>query len=160
MKNIILVLLLTLSLGVFAGGKGVKVLVNLSPVGSFNIESAKIKGKLKKKGDVYTGKNLYVKVKTLKTGIELRDDHMKKRLSPKKHPKIIVSKVKAKGGKGKGVISVKGIKKPFKFTYDVEGKLMMAKFKLNLMDFKIKDLKYAGVGAKKIVEVEANIPIK
>lgn len=160
MKNLLLSLLLVLSFSVYAAKKGVDVTVNLSPAGSFHVESTKIKGKLIKKGKGYTAKEIYVKVKTLKTGIDLRDDHMKKRLNPKKHPKIVVSGVVAKGGKGKGNIKIKGIKKPFKFTYDVSGKIMKAKFKLDLSKFKVKDLKYMGVGAKKIVEVKANIPIK
>ena len=85
---------------------------------------------------------------------------MKKRLDPKKHPKILVTNVVAKGGKGRGKISIKGITKPIKFTYKVSGKILMAEFKVNLSQFKIKDLKYMGVGAKKIVDIQANIPIK
>ena len=105
-------------------------------------------------------KKLYVKVKDLKTGIDLRDDHLQKRLHPKKHSRIVVSNVKAKGGKGKAIIEMKGIKKPIKFTYDVSGKIFSAKFKVNLKQFKIKDLTYAGVGADEIVEIEANVPVK
>lgn len=162
MKNCFLLLLLTFTSTLYAGDKkGIDVTVNLSPVGSFHVESSKIKGKvIKDKNGVFRAKKIYIKIKSLKTGIDLRDDHMKKRLSAKKHPKILVTGVKAKGGKGKAKISIKGIKKPFKFTYDVDGKLMKTKFQLNLKKFKIKDLKYAGVGAKDIVQIKANIPIK
>ena len=160
MKKLIIILLLTTSIAALAAEKGVDITVNLTPLGSFHVKSSKLKGKLIQKGKGFIGKEFYVKIKTMKTGIDLRDDHMKKRLSPKKHPKIIVTGVKASGGKGVGRISIKGIKKPFKFTYKVAGKIMKANFKLNLEHFKIKDLSYMGVGAKKIVDVKANIPIK
>jgi polyisoprenoid-binding protein YceI len=160
MKGFLLSTLLLVSFSVFSAGKGVDITVNLSPAGSFQIETPKVKGKIIKSGASYSAKKLYVKVKDLKTGIELRDKHMKKRLSPKKHPKIIVTSLKAKGGKGKAVIQIKGIKKPVSFTYEDSGKLFNATFKLNLEQFKIKDLSYMGVGAKKIVIIKANIPVK
>jgi hypothetical protein len=161
LKNLLLsALLCFISFSSYAADKGVSVHVNLSPAGSFQVTTDKVRGKIIQKGQMYGAKQLYVRVKDLKTGIELRDKHMKKRLNPKKNPKIIVSKVLAKGGKGKGIIEIKGIKKPIKFVYSVSGKIFSAKFKLNLDHFKVKDLKYLGVGAKKIVEVTANVPIK
>lgn len=161
MKNFILAITLLFTFNVLAAdSKGVDVTVNLSPAGSFHIQSKKVKGKLNKKGDTFTAKELSVKIKSLKTGIELRDDHMKKRLAPEKHPSIIVSDVIAKNGKGKGKITIKGIKKAFSFNYKTNAKLMMADFTLDLNHFKVKDLKYMGVGAKNIVHVKANIPIK
>jgi polyisoprenoid-binding protein YceI len=160
MKGLLLSALLLVSFSVFSAGKGIDITVNLSPAGSFQIETSKVKGKVVKSGDSYSAKKLYVKVKDLKTGIDLRDEHMKKRLGPKTHPKITVTSLKAKGGKGKAVIEIKGIKKPVSFTYDVAGKIFNAEFKVNLTQFKIKDLKYMGVGAKKIVTVKASIPLK
>ena len=159
MKNLVLALVLAFSFTAFGAGK-VDVTVSLTPAGSFHIESPKVKGKLKKKGKVYTASKISVKVKDMKTGMDLRDEHMAKRISSKKHKSIVVTKVKASGGKGKGTIEIKGIKKPFKFSYTIAGKMMKAKFKLNLADFKIKDLKYLGVGAKKIVSIVADIPVK
>ncbi len=162
MKSFLLTLALALSFNVFAADKGINIDVSLSPAGSFQVKTDKVKGKLKEKKGMYQADRLYVKVKDLKTGIELRDDHMKKRILTKdpKSKKITVSKVKAKGGRGVGLIEIKGIKKKIKFTYKTSGKVMTASFKLNLDDFKIKDLKYMGVGAKNIVDVVANIPIK
>lgn len=160
MKGLLLSALLLVSFSVFSAGKGVDVTVNLSPAGSFQVETKKVKGKITKSGDSFSAKKLYVKVKDLKTGIDLRDKHMKKRLNPKKYPKILVTSLKAKGGKGKAVIEIKGIKKPIKFNYSLAGKIFQAEFKVNLESFKIKDLKYMGVGAKKIVSIKANIPVK
>lgn len=160
MKNLVLLLLLTFSLSVFSSGKGVDVTVNLSPAGSFHVTTKKVKGKVIKKDNLYSAKKLYVKIKDLKTGMDLRDEHMKKRLSPKKHPKILVTKLKAKSGKGKAIIEIKGIKKPIKFSYKVSKKMMEAVFKLNLNDFKVEDISYAGVGVKDIITVKAVVPIK
>lgn len=160
MKNLIIILLLATSVNVFAAGKGVDVTVNLTPLGSFHVTSPKIKGKLIKKGNKFMGKEISLKVQSMKTGIDLRDEHMKKRLNPKKHPKIIVSNIVATGGKGKGKIKINGITKPFNFTYKISGQLMEANFNLSLSSFKIKDLSYMGVGAKDIVEINANIPVK
>ena len=159
MKRVLLALLLTLSTLGFSK-RGVDVTVNLSPAGSFHVKSSKIRGKLLKKGNLYLGKKLSVRVNDLKTGIDLRDDHMKKRLDPKKHPSIIVTNVKAKGGKGVGKITIKGITKPFRFVYKLSGKIMESRFKLDLDQFKVKDLNYMGVGAKNIVNVSANIPVR
>ncbi len=160
MKSLVLSLLLIMSFTAFGAGKGVDVTVNLSPAGSFHVKTKKVKGKVIKSGNSYSAKKLYVKIKDLKTGIDLRDDHMKKRLSPKKHPKIIVTKLKAKAGTGKAVIEIKGIKKPIKFKYTTSAKMMNASFKINLADFKVKDLSYAGVGAEKVVTIKAVVPIK
>lgn len=160
MKSMILVLTLALSLSVFAGDKAIDATVNLSPTGSFQVQADKIKGKLTKKGDGYVAKKLWVNAKKLETGIEVRDDHMKKRLNVKKHKNIVVSDIKAKGGKGIGKISINGITKKIKFNYTTSGKTLTAKFKVSLKQHQVKDLKYLGVGAKDIVEVVANVPIK
>lgn len=160
MNSMRIILLFLTSFSLFAADKGVDVTVNLTPLGSFHVTSSKIKGKLLQKGEVYGAKEISVKVNTLKTGIDLRDEHMKKRLNPKKHPKIIVSNIIAKAGKGKAKININGITKPFNFTYKISGKIMNANFNLNLESFKIKDLSYMGVGAKDKVEVNANIAIK
>lgn len=160
LKKLIVTSLIVFSMSVFAKKPALDVTVNLTPAGSFQVQADKVKGKVVKKGDTYTAKKLWVKAKNLYTGIELRDDHMLKRIDSKKHKNIIVSNVKAKGGKGVGKITIKGITKKISFKYKVSGKNMMAKFKLNLSDFKIQDLKYLGVGAKEMVEVVANVPVK
>lgn len=160
MKKIFLLAILTISLSALAAGKGIDVTINLSPAGSFHVETKKVKGKVVKEGSTYRAKKLYVKIKDLKTGIELRDKHLKKRLLPKKYPKIIVTKLLAKNGSGKATIEIKGIKKRIKFAYKVSKKLFNADFKINLNDFKVKDLKYMGVGAKNMVAIKASIPVK
>jgi len=160
MKHLLLLSLLVFSLSAFAG-KGITINVPLSPAGSFKVESAKIKGKIKKSGDTYKSKKIYVKVKDLDSGMDLRDEHMKNkdRLDAKKHPKIVVSDIVAKGGKGKAKIKIKGKKKAIKFKYSTSGDIFTAKFKLNVKDFPLKKLKYLGVGVKGIIQITARVPI-
>lgn len=160
MMKLLLLSLLAISLQAFADGKALDITVNLTPAGSFQVQADKVKGKVQKSGDVYMAKKLWVKASDLETGIELRDDHMRKRIEADKHKNIIVSDVKAKGGKGIGKITIKGITKKIGFVYKVSGSKMLAKFKLNLSDFKVKDLKYLGVGAKDEVLVSAEVAVK
>jgi hypothetical protein len=159
-KLLVLFMILSVSTTLAAKDPIVDITVTLSPAGSFQITTSKVKGKLKKKGNVYKASKLSVKVKDLETGIELRDEHTRKRIMTKKHKKIIVTDIIAKDGKGKGKIEIKGIKKSFKFMYSISKKTMNAKFKLNLSHFKIKDLSYMGVGAKKIINLKIKMPIK
>lgn len=63
-------------------------------------------------------------------------------------------------GKGKGVISIKGISKEISGTYKIEGQTLKANFKLSLQDFKIEKIKYLGVGVKDEVEVKVEVPVK
>ena len=160
MKNLCLLLLFVFALPALAEKKALDVTINLTPAGSFQVQADKVKGKIKKSGDLYMAKKLWVKARDLETGIELRDDHMRKRIEADKHQNIIVSDVKAKGGKGIGKITIKGITKKIKFAYKVSGDKMLARFKLKLSDFKVKDLTYLGVGAKDDVLVQALVAIK
>lgn len=163
MKNLLLLSLLafTLSFSAFAAKKGLSINVPLSPAGSFKIESKKIKGKVVNSGGTYKAKELYVKVKDLDSGMDLRDEHLKNkdRLDEKKHPKIVVKNVIGKGGKGQAIIIIKKVKKKIRFTYSIDGKLFVAKFKLNTKDFPLKKLSYLGVGVKGVIQVTARVPI-
>lgn len=160
MKKLLCLCLLIMSFQVLADGKALDITINLTPAGSFQVQADKVKGKVQKAGDGYVAKKLWVKAKDLVTGIELRDDHMRKRIEADKHKNIIVSDVKAKGGKGIGKITIKGITKKIAFAYKVNGSKMLAKFKLNLSEFKVQDLKYLGVGAKDEILVKALVAIK
>jgi polyisoprenoid-binding protein YceI len=161
MKNFILVAALACSFITASFAKGIVVNIPLT-ASSFDVETKKLKGKMKKTGDdSYSASKLSVKVKHLSSGMDLRDEHMKNkdRLNAKKYPKIVISKVKAKGGKGVGFITIKKVKKKIKFKYSVSGSTFKANFKLNLKGFDLKKLKYLGVGVKGIVTVKAEVPI-
>ncbi|MEC7278166.1 MAG: YceI family protein [Bdellovibrionota bacterium] len=155
----VLLLSLLFSVSLYAKGS-LKVLVNLSPAGSFEIKSSKVKGSVKKQGDAYVTSGLSVRVKSFDTGLELRDNHLKDKLEAKKHKKIEILKGTAKGGKGVAIIQVKDIQKKISFSYSVKGNRMMVKFPLNLKDFKFSGIKYAGIGVKDTVQVSADVPIK
>jgi len=163
MKNLLLLSLLVFSLSftALAADKGISINVPLSPAGSFKIEAKKIKGKIKKSGDTYKAKEIYVKVKDMASGMDLRDEHLKNvdRLDEKGHPKVTVNDIVAKGGKGTATIVIKKKKKKINFQYSIDGDSFVAKFKLNVKDFPLKKLKYLGVGVKDIISVTATVPI-
>lgn len=141
-------------------GASIKVTVGLSPAGSFEIASKKVKGVATRSGGGFITKGIKVKAKTLETGLELRDDHLHKKLEVDKHKYIEITEGKATGGKGVAVIVVKGIKKKFNFSYKESGGELKVKFPLSLKDFNFSGINYAGVGVKDKVTVEASIPIK
>ncbi len=144
-------LLLFLATSLFASD--LRVLVPLSPAGSFEAKGKIINGNVYSKGGKFFAKNMFVVSKNLKTGIGLRDDHLYKRLDVKKHPKIKVLKAIGKNGKGTALVEIRGVKKkvPFKFSkkgsskvsFDMDIKLSEFKF-----DKKKDGLSYMGVGVK------------
>jgi polyisoprenoid-binding protein YceI len=154
-----LVLTLLMSFSAFAKKEATAV-IELSPAGSFEAKTKKIKGKVKKKGGKYTAKKITIKVKSLKTGIELRDDHLQKRLNPKKHPKIFIKNAVGKNGKGKALLEMNGIKKKINFTFKDKKKYVEVDFKFRLKDYKIKDVSYMGIGVQDVVKVKALVPLK
>lgn len=159
-KSIVFLLAILLFSNAYAAKGSLKVMVNLSPAGSFEIASKKVKGYANKNGGGFVTKGIKVKAKTLETGLKLRDDHLHDKLEVKKHKYIEITQGKASGGKGVAIIVVKGIKKKFGFTYKEAGGLLKAKFALSLKDFNFSGINYAGVGVKDKIIVEADIPIK
>lgn len=163
MKQSVLVrlfLIFSLSFSTFATKKGLVVDVNLSPAGSFQIKG-KIKGSVYEEGGKLKSKNLYSPVKRFKTGMDLRDNHTKKKLQYKKFPKVEILKAIGSDGKGKAVIKIRSIKKAISFKYKrVSAKYVKAVFKLSLKDFKFVGVNYMGVGVKDKVKITAVIPVK
>ena len=145
--------------GIYAAEKGISIAVELSPAGSFEIKG-KVKGSVKKSGPGYLAKKLSFKVKRLKTGIDLRDKHTKEKLKYKKYSSIVVTDAKGSGGKGTGIINVRGKKQKFNFSYKEVGKYVQAKFNLSLKSFGFKGISYMGVGVKDKVTVTATVPVK
>jgi hypothetical protein len=84
----------------------VVVKVSLSPAGSFEAKTSKVRGEIKKEGTKFTAESLTIKVDDLKTGIDLRDEHFKKHLNYEKFPKIVMNKIVAENGKGTGELVV------------------------------------------------------
>lgn len=151
-------ILLTISAN--AQNTGAVIDVKLSPAGSFKAETAKVKGHATKSGDTVTAENIEVDINSIKTGVDLRDKHLKERLLSDKYPVAKLIKAEGKGGKGKATVEVKGIKKEVTGTYKVSGNTLQAQFKMSMTDLEIKDTKYMGVGAKDEVMVTITVPIK
>ena len=152
------VLFFVTSMSAHAGSVSVDVVLN--PMGDFSAKTSDIKGSAKMEGDTLVAKNVVVNLKTLKTGVELRDKHTQKHLDTTQFPEAILSIAKGKGGKGQGKLKIKGIEKVVKGTYKVEGNEVKAKFTVKLSDFDIKDINYMGVGVEDEVTIHVVIPVE
>jgi hypothetical protein len=142
----------TLSLGSFAFAEdtGVKLSFKLSPVGSFDATSPAVKGKLVSKGGKITGQNLSLPLKSLTTGMQLRDTHMRdKYLEVGKYPEAVLVSAEGSGGKGKGTLKIRGVTKEVQGTYKMLSPTQIkAEFPFKLSDFKVTGVKHLGVGVK------------
>lgn len=136
------------------------VKISLSPAGSFEAKTEKLKGEIKQQGSKFTAENLWVKVEELKTGINLRDEHFHKHLNFEKSPKITLSQVTAESGKGSGTLTVNENKMPVNFTYkNISDKKIEANFKVKASDFKLKPANYMEIGVDDLVEIVAVIDV-
>lgn len=159
MKTLLLICSLLLSLGLYAETK-VTVFVELTPAGSFQAVSKKVKGNLFKTGDSFTSEKLTVSVESLKTGIDLRDEHTWKHLNSSKHEKITLTDLKASGGKGSALLEVNGVKKLIAITYKEVNGEVVANFQVKNSDFSLAKVSYLNVGVKDEIKVEAIVPFK
>lgn len=134
--------------------------IKLTPAGGFTGKTTEVKGSVKKVGNKFMGENIIVNLKSLKTGMGLRDKHTQEHLDTTNFSNAILIKAEGENGKGKGTIKIKGIEKPIEGTYKVNGKELEATFPLKLSDFDIKGIRYMGVGVKDQVKVSVSIPIQ
>lgn len=160
MKAFILILI-SLS-AQFAFSQAVVVEIGLSPVGDFKATTDSIQGSVQDRGSEYYAENIVVDLKSLKTGVALRDEHTQKHLKTTDFPQAVLLKAKGKGGKGIAKIKIKGIEKTVRGTYVIEGdgKVMNASFPLKLSEFAISDISYMGVGVEDEITVTVRVPIK
>lgn len=145
-----------------AWSQNVKVAVTLNPAGDFVAESNSVVGKATEDASgMIEAADLKLDVKTLKTGIGLRDEHMvNKYLEAAKYPEIVVRLSKGKDGKGLAALVIKGKEGKVNGTYEKVGSdKVKAKFDLKLSDFGIKDISYKGIGVEDVVHVESTIPL-
>ncbi|MEK2646009.1 YceI family protein [Bdellovibrio sp. BCCA] len=153
-------LFLTMGLSYTAMAQSVTVDVILNPMGDFKAKTGEVKGAATVKGDEVSAENIVVNLKSLKTGVELRDKHTQKYLDTKAFPEAVLVSATGKGGKGTGKIKIRGVEKDIAGTYKVEGKVLKADFKLNLTDFDIKDINYMGVGVEDEITLHVAVPVK
>ncbi|MFL5784361.1 MAG: YceI family protein [Bacteriovoracaceae bacterium] len=159
MKLIVTLCLLLGALSAFAKPK-VSVFVSLTPAGSFTAVSEKPKGNLFKQGDSFTADKISVTIESLKTGIDLRDEHFWKHLNSSKHDKAVLTNLKASGGKATADLEVNGVKKPINISYKVAGEEVVANFAVKASQFGLKKAEYLGVGVEDDVKVEAVLPFR
>jgi polyisoprenoid-binding protein YceI len=159
MKAILGLCLILAAFSAFAENK-VTLTVSLSPAGSFQAVSKKAKGNLFKKGDSFTADKISVSIESLKTGIDLRDEHTWKHMNSKKHPKAILTDLKAQGGKAQANLQVNGVKKPVKIVYKIKGQEIVANFEVKASEFGMSKVNYLGVGVDDLIKVEAILPFR
>jgi hypothetical protein len=148
-----------LSLSVHAAS--VKVFVSLSPAGDFIAETETVSGSAVV-GDngAVEASNIRVPVKTLKSGINLRDQHMiNKYLEADKYPEVILKIGKGSAGKGEAILVIKGKEGKVAGTYGTSANALKAEFNLKISDFGITDISYKGVGVEDEVKVVAVVPL-
>ncbi|MGE3609245.1 MAG: YceI family protein [Bacteriovoracaceae bacterium] len=156
MRTFFIALLIPMS--VFASPK-VSVDVELNPAGSFQAITHDLKGKITKQGETLKADKISIPVKTLQTGIDLRDEHLWKHLSVSKYPSVTLSNVKGEKGKANGILEIAGIKKNISIDYKEKGNEVLASFKINTHDFKLPKAEYLNVGVEEIITCEVTMPI-
>lgn len=157
MKSILMIMLFCTE-SVFA--QSLEIDVKLSPAGSFQATTKKVKGAAQVSGNQATAEGVLVDLRSLTTGISLRDKHLKERLGVDKHPMAKLIKAEGKGGKGTATLEIKGQKLNVSGTYEVSGGRLKAQFKMKMSDLGINDVRYMGVGAKDEVTVSIEVPTK
>ncbi|WPU66099.1 YceI family protein [Peredibacter starrii] len=138
----------------------VTLFVTLSPAGSFQAVSKKVKGNLVKQGDNFTADKITVSIESFNTGIDLRDEHTWKHMNSSKHPKATLTDLKAQGGKATAMLEVNGEKRPVNITYTTKNDEVVAKFSVKASDFKMAKAEYLGVGVEDTINVETILPYK
>lgn len=134
-----------------ATGK-IEALISLEPAGSFKAASSELVILGKKTEKSYELLQIEIPVASLKTGINLRDEHLQKRL---KGDKIIGKNFVIDKNKGTFDLTMNQVTKKISFTYDAADLSgAKASFAVNLPDFDIKDLTYLEIGVSDEMTVE------
>ena len=148
--------LLALPLRAHADGS-ISFKVRLSPAGSFTAKSEKVKGSLIQNGSNFTSERLTVSIDSLKTGINLRDEHVWKHLKHPEIEKITLSNLKGSGGKATADLEVNGVKKTVQIDFQENGQKITAHFKVNNRDFNLPAVKYLGISVQDEIEIESQM---
>jgi polyisoprenoid-binding protein YceI len=141
--------------------QNLKLFVGLNPAGDFVAESDQVTGQAVENPDgSVEATNIRVPAKSLKSGINLRDEHMtNKYLEADKYPDIILKVAKGKDGKGLAILIIKGKEGKVSGTYAKSATKLKANFSLKISDFNIKDISYKGIGVEDEVKVEVIVPL-
>lgn len=164
MKKICLIILL-FSYPSFSSdiSQKLSIYVELFPAGDFVAVSTELKGKVNKKGNQYFAEDIRVPVKSIDTGIDLRNSHLQQRLGADKDSKTSIVMVKGSGenGKGEATFLINGVEQTFPISFkEISPKFIEATFEVDFAKFKIPDLKYMGVGIQDTSKVVVVIPFE
>ncbi|MFZ3231310.1 MAG: YceI family protein [Pseudobdellovibrio sp.] len=147
----------------WADQKNLKVYVTLFPAGDFIAETNDITGAAELVSPTEVkAKDIKINLKSLKTGMETRDDHAKnKYLEVQKFPEAILISAIGKNGKGAGVLKIHGKETKVDGTYTLvdNNKFLKAVFKTKLSSFDIKEINYKGIGVDDEIKVEITVPV-
>lgn len=162
-KSLVLTILL-ITPSAFAQQKNLKVYVTLFPAGDFIAATTDITGYAEMvSATEVKAKDIKINLKSLKTGMELRDDHAKnKYLEVAKYPEAVLVSATGKNGKGSGVLRLHGKDAKVDGTYELLGgnKFLKAEFKTKLSSYDIKEINYKGVGVDDEIKVEIVVPVQ
>jgi hypothetical protein len=137
-----------------------KVYVSLFPAGDF-IAKLQGKGFAVLTNDTLSADNIQIDVSSFNSGISLRDSHAKnKYLKVKDYPHFKLIKANGSKGTGQATIEIMGKAAEVKGSYSISNqKFVVAKFKLKLSEFDIKNISFKGVGVEDDVVIEVTVPI-
>ncbi len=147
-------------ISVSAQAQSLGIDVTLKPAGSFTAKTSKVKGFAYQNGDTVTAENILVDLRSLDTGIALRDKHLKERMMVQKYPVAKLVKASGKGGKGKATLQIKGTTQEVEGTYKIADGKLEAEFKMLASKIDITGVKYMGVGVSDEVVVHISVPVK
>jgi hypothetical protein len=159
------ILKFTLALGTFflanmVSAQSVSLRIGLSPLGSFVAESKIVNAVVKKNGDTLKLESAEFSLDSLKSGVELRDEHMKKKyFETEEFPLAKIKNAEGSGGTFRAELELRGVRKEIKGTYTISGEQLIASFSTKMSDFKIPKASYMGIGAKDEVKIECQLPI-
>lgn len=155
--TVLFISLVSLNLAANEAGTA-KAYLKMFPAGDFVADIKGMQGSVTVNGDSYSAKNITLDLNTLKTGMEVRDNHAKdKYLEVKKFPTVTLVEATGTGGKGTGKIKIKEKVNTVSGTYTVDAakKALTAEFRIKLSEFGIEGISYRGLG----VEDEAKIVV-
>ncbi|MBN22158.1 MAG: hypothetical protein CL678_12835 [Bdellovibrionaceae bacterium] len=157
--NRFLFVALSLSFSIISSAAKVELFVELDPMGSFVAHSESVKGRAYQIGNGIKVQGLKVKMDSFKTGIGLRDRHMRdKYFKAKKFPYGYIV-AQGQDGTFKGSLTLLKKKVPIEGTYKIENKKVLAEFTCKISDFGIDAPLYLGVGVDNEVKVKGEMEI-
>lgn len=143
--------------------KGMKAYITLFPAGDFIASTSDITGDAQMvSANEVKAQNIKINLNTLKTGLELRDEHAKnKYLEVQKYPEAVLVSATGKDGKGSGILRLHGKEAKVDGTYSLSNgnKFLKAEFKSKLSQFGINEINYKGVGVDDEFKVEVTVPV-